>query len=41
MDIPTEVTQAKMTLGGSQVTKYTTEEMALATIGLIILVPEK
>ena len=41
MDIPTEVTQAKMTLGGSQVTKCITGEMALAIIGLTILVPEK
>ena len=33
-----EVTQVKIMPGGLQVTKYITEEMALATIGLIILV---
>ena len=41
MGIRMAVTQGKMMPGGLQAIEYIIEEMALATIGLTILVPEK
>ena len=41
MDIPTEVTQAKMTLGGLQVIEYIIEEMEMFSTGIIVQVMVK